>query len=161
MNNLFKATVWAALAATTGCASISHTPPSTRNVETGRVYNLPYDRAWTEAVDWFAGTNIKIEKIEKSSGLLTAKYSLAAPKKYLDCGTFEVTGNQGGVNIERQGDLNVTVRKVDELRTRVNVNFFGEFRLYTSDAWDGRPISRSGRCVSTGLLEYSILNSIY
>ena len=114
---------------------------------------MNYEKVWTRAVDWFADHNVTIEKIEKSSGLLTAKYLIETNDNYLDCGQIKATGVLGDPNIERYGSLNLTVRQVDENSTKVNVNFFGELKLAANDAWDGRLVTSNGKCVSTGNLE--------
>ena len=144
----------------TGCASVNVTPPQQHSFDTNREYSLPFEKAWVRAVDWFADHNEKKKKIEKSSGLLTAKYLIEANSRLLDCGDIQVSGTLGSNNIEKYGSLNVTVRERGDEKTRVNVNFFGEYKLQAKDAWDGRIVTNSGRCVSTGSLESSILNYI-
>ncbi len=145
----------------TGCASISVTPPEKKNFKTSRVYNKSYEVVWLRAVDWFADHNVVIEKIEKESGLLTAKYRIdVSTSDYLDFGKLKVSGTHNGYDIEKTGSLNVTVRKIDASKTKASVNFFGEFELHAQDAWDGRYIKRTGTAVSTGKLEANILNYI-
>lgn len=142
------------------CASIKTVQPGDYTVEKSRIYNQPFEKVWVSSVDWFADHNVVIEKIEKSSGLLTARYLLKANDTYLDCGKHEATGTLGPPKIESFGSLNVTIRALTSTETRVNVNFFGEFKLEARDAWDGRTIVGTGRCVSTGQLEREILNYI-
>ena len=143
-----------------GCASVSVEPPQARDTERSRSYSLPFEQTWTRAVDWYADHNVTIEKIQKESGLLTAKYMLEADDKYLDCGSIRTQGFIGEPEISRSGSLNLTVRRIDEGSSRVNVNFFGEFDLKGNDAWDGRRVDHEGRCISTGLLERKILDYI-
>lgn len=144
----------------TGCANVNIQPPVKHSIEKSRSYQISYEKAWIRAVDWFADHDVTIEKIEKSSGLLTAKYLIEANDKYLDCGNIKATGTLGDPSIEKYGSLNVTVRETNNNTTKVNVNFFGEFKLKANDAWDGRLITTKGRCVSTGKLENSILSYI-
>jgi len=143
-----------------GCASISVKPPAPRDFEGSRTYNMSFEKTWTRAVDWYADHNVKIEKIQKESGLLTAKYMLEANDQYVDCGNIDVQGVLGDPDITRAGSLNVTVRRAGDRTTRVNVNFFGAFELRARDAWDGREVYREGRCISTGHLEQEILDYI-
>lgn len=121
---------------------------------------MSYEKTWSRSVDWFADHDVTIEKIEKSSGLLTAKYRLKADEKLLDCGDIQVSGTMGEERINRSGSLNVTVREKSPHSTIVNVNFFGEFELFAIDAWDARQVTAHGDCVSTGELERNILNFI-
>jgi len=157
MKNLAIAVLLASLA---GCASIKVTEPVERNFDRSQTYQIPFEKVWVSAVDWFADHNVTIEKIEKGSGLITAKYLLKANDIYLDCGQFEVNGTLGPARIQSYGSLNVTVRSISPSETKVNANFFGEYKLDGKDAWDGRLIASSGRCVSTGNLEKDILKYI-
>ena len=143
-----------------GCASVKVQPPTKYSIQKSETYSITYEKAWIRAVDWFADHDVTIEKIEKPSGLLTAKYLIEANDKYLDCGDINATGTLGSPVIDKYGSLNVTVRKASNNSTRVNVNFFGEFKLKANDAWDGRLVTTKGRCVSTGKLESSILTYI-
>ncbi len=159
MKNAFLLMVVSAFALQ-ACASVNVVPPEATDFERTRTYEMTYEETWTRAVDWFADHNVIIEKIEKPSGLLTAKYRLAAGDRYLDCGVIDARGTRAEPRITRSGSLNVTVRELDEERTRVTVNFFGEFFLEAQDAWDGRPVRADGVCVSTGQLEQAVLDYI-
>lgn len=143
-----------------GCANIKVTEPAEHVFDRSQTFKIPFEKVWVSAVDWFADHNVTIEKIEKESGLITAKYLLKASDAYLDCGTIEVNGTLGPAQIQSLGSLNVTVRSVSDTETKVNANFFGEYKLNGRDAWDGSAISRDGRCVSTGNLEKDILKYI-
>ncbi len=142
------------------CASVNVAQPLENEREKSRTYAMNFDKTWTRAVDWFADHNVSIEKIEKTSGLLTAKYHLETNSTYLDCGKIDVQGVLGQPTIRRLGSLNVTVRFASDTTTIVNVNFFGEFDLRARDAWDGRTISSEGKCVSTGELERKLLDYV-
>lgn len=144
----------------TGCANVKVMEPTTYTFDRSRTYQMPFDKVWARAVDWFADHNVAIEKIEKESGLITAKYLLKANDTYLDCGKFEVTGTLGQTRIDSFGSLNVTVRKVSDSESKVTANFFGQYRLDGQDAWDRRPVTAKGSCVSTGHLEKDILSFI-
>ena len=151
-------TVLAALL--TGCANIQVSSPAPTQIDRSRTFDMPFEATWIGAVDWFADNNISIEKIEKSSGLLTAKYSLAVGENFLDCGKIQHSGLLRDPEITRTGTLNVTVREVDKNKSRVNINFFGEYVVQGNDAWDARVVTTSGKCSSTGQLEKSILSSM-
>lgn len=138
-----------------GCASINVTPPTKTEFEKNKTFNLAYHDAWVRAVDWFADHDVIIDKIEKESGLITAKHLLETDNKYIDCGKIDIFGSYND-SLEMVGSLNVTVRRVDDKNTKVNVNFFGKYKYSGRDAWDGRYITNEGRCVSTGLVEASI-----
>lgn len=145
---------------TVGCANIKVSGPADYSYDRSRTYPISFEKTWIRAVDWFADHNVTIDKVEKGSGLITAKYLLKAGDAYLDCGKIEVNGTLGPARIESYAALNVTVRGVSENETKVNANVFGEYKLDGRDAWDGRSVTSSGRCVSNGNLEKDILNYI-
>lgn len=145
---------------TVGCANIKVSSPADYSYDRTRTYQIPFEKAWVRAVDWFADHNVTIDKVEKSSGLITAKYLLKTSDSYLDCGKIETSGTLGPARIESYAALNVTVRGISENETKVNANVFGEYKLDGKDAWDGRSVTSSGRCVSNGNLEKDILNYI-
>ena len=142
-----------------GCASLDVTPPISYDVERNRVYNMNYESTWLKSVDWFADHNVTIEKIEKTSGLITAKYRLQADETFLDCGNIQTRGTVEP-EINRSGSLNVTVRENSDSQTTVNVNFSGDFEFFALDVWTSRTITTSGVCVSTGEIERWILDFI-
>ena len=146
-----------------GCASITSIKtgqPGEYAFEKSRTYPQPFEKVWISSVDWFADHNVTIEKIEKSSGLLTARYLIKTNDTYLDCGKPEATGTLGPPKIDCFGALNVTIRSLGVNETKVNVNFFGEYKFEARSAWNGRLIVGNGRCVSTGQIEKEILGYI-
>lgn len=155
-----KAIVSFVVVALTGCANIKVTAPADYSFDRSRTYQMSFEKTWVRAVDWFADHNVTIDKVEKGSGLITAKYLMKANDEYLDCGKVEATGTLGPAQVESYAAVNVTVRGVTESETKVNANVFGEYKLAGRDAWDGRLITAGGRCVSTGKLEKNILNYI-
>lgn len=152
--NIF--TIAAIISISTGCANIKFHPPKNHDVERTTLHKKNFDKTWDRAVDWFAGHNIVIDKIEKESGLITAKYRVQVTDKYLDCGTLESSGTLGPSKLTSLGSLNITIRALDLENTRVTVNFFGEAIVEARDSWDGRSVSVTQECVSTGLLEKSV-----
>ena len=145
--------------AVVSCASNRSIAPVEQTFRKSQTFLIPYESVWLRAVDWFADHNVVIEKIEKSSGLLTAKYVLGTNDSYLDCGRVRFDGTYN-TRVERFGSLNVTVRLLSDSETKVTVNFFGEYRATAQDVWDGRRVSATGRCVSTGRLERTVLEYI-
>lgn len=142
------------------CANVNVSPPQQNEIEKTRQFAVPFETAWSRAVDWFANNNITIEKIEKPSGLITAKYSILVDHHILNCGQINMTGILGEPKIERFGTFNVTVREVDPSTSRATANFFGEFRAVGLDAWDARQVVAEGRCNSTGVIERQFFDSI-
>lgn len=161
-DNMKSTIILLVLSTLTGCSSvITITPPEKQNFESSRVYNKSYDVVWLKAIDWFADHNVVIEKIEKDSGLITAKYQIdVSSSDYLDHGKIENSGMAYINNIEEYGSLNVTIRKVDVNKTKASVNFFGTYVLHARDEWNGKDLGRTGKSISTGKLETSILNYI-
>jgi hypothetical protein len=142
-----------------GCGALSIIPPQQHDIERSRGYPMSFDKTWSRAVDWFADHNVEIDKIEKTSGLLTAKYQLGTSDTFLDCGDIRAQAITHLVS-QRSSALNVTVRPVAEQSTTVNVNFFGTVQLQGRDFWDGGEWTNEGYCASTGELEKTILDFI-
>lgn len=149
-----------ALGALSGCAQIATAPLPTAPVSSSRTEAIDYDVAWGRAVDWFADHNVIIDKIEKPSGLITARYTIQVGDKYLSCGVTSTSGFIGTPSVKQLGTLNVTVRHMGQNMTRINVNFFGEIEIKGRDQWDGSAIYWHGDCVSTGELERQILDYV-
>ena len=106
-----------------------------------RLYPLNYDFVWHRAVNWFRERNITIDKMEISSGQISAKYLLKIDGSLLDCTNSEkALAKKSG----KLGVASLTVKVITESQTasRVEVNFFGE------------------TCRSTGQLETEIFNYI-
>ncbi len=143
------------LVALTGCASIKITPPVENEQKSKMTYDKPFEETWIKAVDWFAEHNVVIDKIEKQSGLLTAKHRLKTADSFLNCGDINATGLLRPPVIDKFGMLNVTVREKTANTSRVTINFFGEFTLEGNDAWDARLVTAKGHCISTGEIEKS------
>lgn len=143
-----------------GCASVNIKPPTQHDFTKSKTFTKTYDETWIRAVDWFADHNVTIDKIEKSSGLLTAKYDLAVDSKYLDCGDIKPSPGLSNPTLKRLGNLNVTVRKINQTETKVNVNFFGDWVLTAYNGWSESYVRFNGNCVSTGTLEENVLSYI-
>lgn len=94
------------------CADVVRvTPPTPARIEKTREIAAPFDVVWLRAVDWFATSNITIEKIEKPSGLITAKYALSANSEYLDCGNIDLPQTLHDPDIDRRGPLEKPARR--------------------------------------------------
>ena len=143
-----------------GCAGISASPPMEHDFKKSRTYNMDFEKVWLKAVDWFAQHDITIDKLEKPSGFISAKYRLEADDNLLDCGDIKGNATWGKPDIMQTGSLNFTVREISPEKTLVNINFFGEFEALAEDIWTSSRVKSSGRCSSTGELETRALNFI-
>jgi hypothetical protein len=143
---------------TSACASVNVTPPAEPNIERSRQLAMPFERAWLRVVDWIATNNITIEKIEKPSGLITAKYAFSVDESVLDSGEISMSGVLADPKIDRIATLNVTIRETPSGSNQATANFFGEFHAVGQDSWDARPVVAEGRCVSTGVIEQQFLD---
>ena len=46
-----------------GCASIEVTPPAEATIERTQIYQLPFEKVWIRAVDWFANFPDQLQTI--------------------------------------------------------------------------------------------------
>lgn len=143
----------------TGCSTINVIPPEQSFISNDRTYNHSYDEVWKSAVDWFAESHLTIDKIEKESGLITAKYSLATTKTDLNCGDIQIVGLINPKTI-RTARLNVSIKEIDSASSQVRVNFNGQAVITGHDSWDKRYIEENIDCESTGEMEQSIFDYI-
>lgn len=121
-----------------GLPTQSQTQAGTQNF---RLYALNYDFVWHRAVNWFSERNIVIDKMEISSGQISAKYLLKVGGSLLNCMSAEKASVKKSGKPE-VGALTVKVSTESQTATRVEVEFFGE------------------TCKSSGQLEAEILNYI-
>lgn len=149
-----------ALLSLVGCSGrINIEPPIQSDFEKSRIFESTYDHIWIRTVDWFAGHNVVIEKIEKESGLITAKYMLNMNEGELDPGKITSSGlGCEEPSIKCAASLNIVIQSQGESKTKVTVNLFGRFEAVTYWGLLERkgPILASGECMSTGKLERSI-----
>jgi hypothetical protein len=145
-----------------GCGSFYQIPPPDKEIDKSRVYDKPFEVVWSAAVDWFASHNVIIDKIEKSSGLITAKYQMVVGNKAFDAGEIHATGLYKDLTVEYHAAINMLLRPETPERTSVTVNLFGNVRAVAFWGWLSRkgPYILDGKCVSTGNLEKSVFEFI-
>ena len=162
---MYKATLvislFLCMAILTGCSgTMMIIPPENRTVQRAYSFETTYDNTWLLAVDWFAENNITIDKIEKDSGLITAKYNLQLNDNALDCGEVSTSTLATLQFYEETANVNVTIRKIDAKNTKVSINISGSYRGMGHDNGWGKKLPFSGHCVSTGMLEKSVATFI-
>lgn len=144
-----------------GCSGTMHiTPAEPKPIQSSFSFDTSYDQAWLLAVDWFAENNIVIDKIEKDSGLITAKYDLRLYPSALNCGDVQPSTLATVRSMNKVANLNMTVRDIDKDKTRVNINIAGSYNGTAYDEGWGKTLTFSGLCYSTGTLEQSVANYI-
>jgi hypothetical protein len=143
--------VMRSLALLLGCAAVAGcvSAPQTYEFEKTRVYQKPYDQAWTDLIEFFSGSNIQIKTIEKDSGIIYAESTSFDPS-FADCGS--APGDQVVAN---NAQFNVFVRRLDEQLTQVTVN--SDFRQVRGGGFGFYYSSYVVTCNSTGRLEQAVL----
>ncbi|WP_419175842.1 hypothetical protein [Desulfosediminicola sp.] len=160
-NTLLRAMLALLLTNLVACSgTMNITPPEYRQVKNSYSYEASYDQAWLLAVDWFAENNITIDKIEKTSGLISAKYNIRLHPNALDCGEIKASTLATLQHYEETANVNVTVRSVGDNRTKISVNIAGGYEGMGHDNGWGKKLPFSGFCVSTGVFEQSVANFI-
>lgn len=153
-----KKVILLASALLTSACSIQVTKINEPEVNNTRVFNSSYDSVWLAAVDWFADKNVVIDKIEKESGLITAKHKLKT-NFGLTCDKVELTGlTDNGMNMHIT--LNTTIRDKKKKGIKVRVNITGRFEAFARDEFNGRTRSAKGDCYSNGEIEKQLFNYI-
>ena len=141
----------------TGCsAAINITPPQPSNHQNKFIVGTSYDNAWNGVIDWFAENHLALDKLDKESGIVTAKGKLLVDNNELNCGDIKGSGTYTIRSQTKTLLLNVLVRNLPEGKVKVQMNLRGEV-LVRGTNWDtGADISTSGACTSTGKLEHSL-----
>lgn len=156
-------TGWLALSAAACRANLVHKPAPSYDISSTQIVDTPYDEVWSRAVSWFAGRNITIDKIEKPSGLITAKYRLVMTDRELDAGEFLSNDKPMKVNVLRDATLNVLLRSLEGNRTEVTCNVFGSFEAWSvpsKGSLKSPQLLWTGTCQSTGMLEKSFFDQV-
>lgn len=144
-----------------GCSGTMYiTPAEPKPIQSSFSFDTDYDKTWLLVVDWFAENNIVIDKIEKNSGLITAKYDLRLYPSALDCGDVRPSTLATVRSINKVANLNMTVRNVSADKTRVSINIAGSYNGVAYDEGWGNTLTFSGLCYSTGKVEQSVANYI-
>lgn len=123
---------------TAGCKSAKKLPSahkeivkeSVREIQNSRSFNLNYDLAWHRVVEWFAEQNIQIDKMEITSGQMSARYMLKTDSRYLDCGQTDKENKKDRVypDPDRLGSLKITLKNESQNST-LSLNVFFNSRL--------------------------------
>jgi len=148
------------------CAYSVHHTPAPKRPAAVRTFQRPFDDVWSAAVGWFASNNITLDKVEKASGLLTARYPLATNDDAVDIGNVESAGfwAKGDPEVtNHMVTLNVFARALGAGATEVTVNVFGSFE---ARVWWGLlvrndpPALYTGRSESRGVIEAAVFAHI-
>ena len=142
----------------TSSCSMQVTKIQEPDVNNTRVFNADYESVWLAAVDWFADNDVVIDKIEKESGLITAKHKLKT-NFGLVCDKVEINGlSDNGMTM--YVSLNATIRDKKEKGTKVRVNITGRFEAFARDDFNNRNHIAKGDCYSNGEIEKQLFNYI-
>lgn len=128
------------------------------DVEKSRDFYANFDDVWNRLVNWFAVRGIRIETIEKASGLIQVQTT--PDKLKLTDYPFASCGRIYGKELPYKKELrfNVTVTNVLNDRVNVDINLFFEGWQEQDPSNPTKKISIN--CYSTGYLENAILNYV-
>lgn len=94
--------------------------------------NAPYDEVWSKVIDIFAENNIKIDVIEKESGIITSGRTEFPTSYYIDnqlvnpnayiAVQFVSNYKKDGTGLKAESSWNVRVKKIDDKTTSLSVN---------------------------------------
>ena len=132
--------------AVAGCA----TAPTKTAFENSRVYPESYDAVWTQVVGFFATHNIPIKNIAKDSGVIYAE-QLSFDTADADCGSHPLT-------IPLKGTVSFNAF-VQSQATSTRVTITANFQQELTDIYN-HPLA-TVPCLSRGVIEQTILNSIH
>lgn len=98
------------------------------------VVNKSFDEVWDNVIDFFASNNIKIQTIEKNSGIIytyNSKFSssywfndkkrLGNPSAFIAV-QYSTRYKKDGTGLHTYASWNVRVKKIDDNKTQVSIN---------------------------------------
>lgn len=141
--------------------------PVARVIEKERIIYKPFDAVWQSAIEYFATHNTPIKNLDKNSGLISTEYSLSLDEatSFMECGVKNSESWPYKTELANQsGNFNVIIKKIDDTKTKVNVNvFYGTtVNKYNYVGWFTNKwiLQSSNRvtCTTTGILEQQVLN---
>ncbi len=138
----------------TGCAS--NIPLPTNVSPTTKVFNLNYDETWSRLIETLAKRNSSIKSLEKNSGIVSIEGSGNSESKLRN---YAVCNGQDSfflINKIIYGKSSIFVKKIEDNKTSVQIT--SDFILSGFDTLN-KSIT-TGLCVSTGVFEYQIYDSI-
>jgi len=137
-----------------------HTPAPQPTLQNSRLIDRPFEDAWSRAVAWFATNNLTIEKVEKPSGLITARSPNPVSPEVVDIGDLKVIRAIEDPQVFRFMQINVLLQPRSERQTDVTVSVFGSFLARARDVMSGKLHEFGGPAVTTGSVEDSLFRHV-
>ena len=123
-----------------GCISGSYEPPTYKSSKEKyqTVINVPYDKVWSQLIQYTAQTFFAIDNYEKASGLITLSFGVSTPEKFITGGHWEYRDLRPAKQIDFSGDyvkfasmynrgelsgrMNIVVTEMNKGKTKIRVN---------------------------------------
>ena len=115
-----------------------YVPPNidNTNFKSSTISNKNFDETWNSLIDFVNDSFLKIENLEKDSGLLTLSFGAKEAEKFIDCGDFEYTlfftGEEfkgsyidyakSGLLAVLEAKMNVNIEKIDNESSKISIN---------------------------------------
>ncbi len=115
-----------------------YVPPNidNTNFKNSTISNKNFDETWNSLIDFVNDSFLKIENLEKYSGLLTLSFGAKEAEKFIDCGDFEYTlfftgedfkGSyidyaKSGLLAVLEAKMNINIEKIDNESTKISIN---------------------------------------
>ena len=115
-----------------------YVPPNidNTNFKNSTISNKNFDETWNSLIDFVNDSFLKIENLEKDSGLLTLSFGAKEAEKFIDCGDFEYTlfftgedfkGSyidyaKSGLLAVLEAKMNINIQKIDNESTKISIN---------------------------------------
>ena len=115
-----------------------YVPPNidNTNFKSSTISNKNFDETWNSLIDFVNDSFLKIENLEKDSGLLTLSFGAKEAEKFIDCGDFEYTlfftgedfkGSyidyaKSGLLAVLEAKMNINIEKIDNESTKISIN---------------------------------------
>lgn len=139
-NRLFSLILFIVMLTAIGCVSASYELPthkgSKEKYET--IIYAPYDKVWSQLIQYAGQTFFAIDNYEKASGLITLSFGTSNPEKFITGGHWKYKDSRAAKQIDFSGDyvrfasmynrgelsgrMNIVVSEMNKGKTKIRVN---------------------------------------
>ena len=153
-----------------------YVPPNidNTNFKSSTISNKNFDETWNSLIDFVNDSFLKIENLEKDSGLLTLSFGAKEAEKFIDCGDFEYTlfftGEEfkgsyidyakSGLLAVLEAKMNINIQKIDNKSSKISINTNYTYSTQHALGYYDPKLNQTYSFVSGGYQTIDVINPI-
>ena len=153
-----------------------YVPPNidNTNFKNSTISNKNFDETWNSLIDFVNDSFLKIENLEKDSGLLTLSFGAKEAEKFIDCGDFEYTlfftgedfkGSyidyaKSGLLAVLEAKMNINIQKIDNKSSKISINTNYTYSTQHALGYYDPKLNQTYSFVSGGYQTIDVINPI-